>query len=213
MKSLILKDLFNIAHNAKTMAVILLLFAAIFIPTSGAEGYLFISAILCSMMIVTTFAFDDACNWPRYALAMPLSRRDLVRGKFAVLAIFCTVGTGLGLLLGTAGGLLARKIAPGDLPSLLFLALPAWGFAMLLGGLSIPLVFRFGSERGRILLILSFLVPAGLFLGAYRLLLLLGLELTGQAVLALLGLLPLFALLFCLLMEQVSVRIFSCREV
>ena len=100
MKSLVLKDLFNIAHNAKSMAIILLLFAAIFIPSSGAEGYLFISAILCSMMIVTTFAFDDACKWPRYALTMPLSKRDLVRGKFAVLAIFCTVGTVLGLLLG-----------------------------------------------------------------------------------------------------------------
>ena len=107
MKSLVLKDLFNIAHNAKSMAIILLLFAAIFIPSSGAEGYLFISAILCSMMIVTTFAFDDACKWPRYALTMPLSKRDLVRGKFAVLAIFCTVGTVLGLLLGAVGGLLA----------------------------------------------------------------------------------------------------------
>lgn len=38
MKSLVLKDLFNIAHNAKSMAIILLLFAAIFIPSSGAEG-------------------------------------------------------------------------------------------------------------------------------------------------------------------------------
>ena len=213
MKSLVLKDLFNIAHNAKSMAIILLLFAAIFIPTSGAEGYLFISAILCSMMIVTTFAFDDACKWPRYALTMPLSKRDLVRGKFAVLAIFCTVGTVLGLLLGAVGGLLARKVSLATLPSLCFLALPAWGFAMLLGSLSIPLVFRFGSERGRILLILSFLVPAGLFLGAHRLLLLLGIELTGQIVLALLGVLPLFALLFGLLMEQVSVRVFSRQEV
>ena len=213
MKSLVLKDLFNIAHNAKSMAIILLLFAAIFIPSSGAEGYLFISAILCSMMIVTTFAFDDACKWPRYALTMPLSKRALVRGKFAVLAIFCTVGTVLGLLLGAVGGLLARKVSLEALPSLCFLALPAWGFAMLLGSLSIPLVFRFGSERGRILLILSFIVPAGLFLGAHRLLLLLGIELTGQVVLALLGVLPLFALLFGLLMEQVSVRVFSRQEV
>ena len=77
MKSLVLKDLFNIAHNAKSMAIILLLFAAIFIPSSGAEGYLFISAILCSMMIVTTFAFDDACKWPRYALTMGMGNEAM----------------------------------------------------------------------------------------------------------------------------------------
>ena len=56
-------------------------------------------------------------------------------------------------------------------------------------------------------------MPAGLFLGAYRLLALLGVEWSEQVVLALLGGLPLLALLFGLLMEQVSVRVFSRREV
>ena len=209
MKSLLLKDLLNIAHNARTMALLLFLFALFFPP----REYLFISALLCSMMIVTTFAFDDACHWPRFALTMPVDKRDIVRGKFAALLLFCTAGTGLGLVIGALSGLAFRRLAPSELPELLFLALPAWGLALLLGNLAIPLVFRFGSERGRLLLILSFLVPAGLFLGAYRLLLLLGIELTGQVVLALLGVLPLFALLFGLLMEQVSVRVFSRREV
>ena len=56
MKSLVLKDLFNIGHNAKSMLFILVAFAAAFIPFSGVEGYIFECAILCSMMIVTTFS-------------------------------------------------------------------------------------------------------------------------------------------------------------
>lgn len=39
MKSLVLKDLFNICHNAKSMLFILVAFAAAFIPFSGVEGY------------------------------------------------------------------------------------------------------------------------------------------------------------------------------
>ena len=39
MKSLVLKDLFNIGHNAKSMLFILVAFAAAFIPFSGVEGY------------------------------------------------------------------------------------------------------------------------------------------------------------------------------
>ena len=59
MKSLVLKDLFNIGHNAKSMLFILVVFAVALIPFSGVEGYIFVCAILCSMMIVTTFSFDD----------------------------------------------------------------------------------------------------------------------------------------------------------
>ncbi len=58
MKSLILKDLYNIGHNAKSMLFMLVMFAVIIIPSSGVQGYIFVSAILCSMMIVTTFSFD-----------------------------------------------------------------------------------------------------------------------------------------------------------
>ena len=67
MKSLVLKDLLNIGHNAKSMLFILLVFAIALIPFSGVEGYIFVCAILCSMMIVTTFSFDDnsKCQFPR----------------------------------------------------------------------------------------------------------------------------------------------------
>lgn len=67
MKSLVLKDLFNIGHNAKSMLFILVVFAVALIPFSGVEGYIFVCAILCSMMIVTTFSFDDSSKWTRYA--------------------------------------------------------------------------------------------------------------------------------------------------
>ena len=73
MKSLVLKDLFNIGHNAKSMLFILVVFAVALIPFSGVEGYIFVCAILCSMMIVTTFSFDDSSKWTRYAMIMPVS--------------------------------------------------------------------------------------------------------------------------------------------
>lgn len=49
MKSLVLKDLFNIGHNAKSMLFILVVFAVALIPFSGVEGYIFVCAILCSI--------------------------------------------------------------------------------------------------------------------------------------------------------------------
>lgn len=59
MKSLIIKDLYNIGHNIKSMILILLVFAFIIVPSSGPQSYIIVSGILCSMMLTTTFSFDS----------------------------------------------------------------------------------------------------------------------------------------------------------
>ena len=215
MKSLVLKDLLNIGHNAKSMLFILLVFAIALIPFSGVEGYIFVCAILCSMMIVTTFSFDDNSKWTRYAMIMPVSKKELVGGKFIVLTIFCAVGSLFGLVVGSIGGLISNKITLDliGIGELLFLTLISWVIALIFGSMSIPLVFRFGAERGRVLLLVYFLIPAGICFGVYQLLATLGVTLTDQLVFILLCCSPLLALAWCYVMYQISYRIFAKQEI
>lgn len=214
MKSLILKDLYNIGHNAKSMLFILVVLAVAFIPTSGVTGYIFVCAILCSMMIVTTFSFDDNSKWARYAMITPVSKKDLVAGKFIVLAIFCLVGSLFGLAAGSIGGLIIRNISfdLAGIGELLFFALTAWVISLIFGSMSIPLVFKFGAEKGRVLLVVSFLFPAAICFGIYQLLIILGVELTDRLVFALLCCSPVIALIWCYVMYQISYRIFAKQE-
>lgn len=151
MKSLILKDLYNIGHNEKSMLFILVVFAIALIPTFGVAGYIFACAILCSMIIVTTFSFDDNSKWARYAMIMPVSKKDLVAGKFIVLAIFCLVGSLFGLVVGLIAWLSIKSVSLelSGIGELLFLALTAWVVSIIIGSMSIPLVFKFGAEKGR----------------------------------------------------------------
>lgn len=214
MKSLILKDLFNIGHNTKSMLFILVVFAVALIPFSGVEGYIFVCAILCSMMIVTTFSFDDNSKWTRYSMIMPVSKKDLVVGKFIVLAVFCTAGSLFGLVVGFIGGLITNKVVFSLLGfgELLFLTLVAWVISLIFGSMSIPLVFKFGAEKGRVLLLVSFLIPAGICFGIYQILVMLGIELTDQTVFILLCCSPLLALIWCYVMYSVSYHIFTKQE-
>ena len=214
LKSLVLKDLFNIGHNAKSMLFILVVFAVAFIPFSGVEGYIFVCAILCSMMIVTTFSFDDSSKWTRYAMIMPVSKKELVAGKFMVLAIFCAIGSLFGLIIGFIGGLITHKIVLDivGIGELLFLTLGAWVISLIFGSMSIPLVFKFGAEKGRVLLLVSFFIPAGICFGIYQLLTMLGVALTDQIVFILLCCSPLLALAWCYVMYQISYRIFVKQE-
>ena len=214
MKSLILKDLYNIGHNVKSMLFILVVFAVALIPTSGVAGYIFVCAILCSMMIVTTFSFDDNSKWTRYAMIMPVSKKDLVAGKFIVLAIFCLAGSLFGLVVGSIGGLTIKSISFDliGIGELLLFALTAWVVSIIFGSMSIPLVFKFGAEKGRVLLLISFLFPAALCFGIYQLFVILDIELTEHFMFALLCSSPIIALIWCYVMYQISYRIFSKQE-
>lgn len=214
MRSLILKDLYNIGHNAKSMLFVLVVLAAVFIPTSDIGSYIFVCAIVCSTMIVTTFIFDDNSKWSRYSMIMPVSKKDLVGGKFVVLAIFCLIGSLFGLAAAAIGGLALKKITLDlvGIGELLLLALAALIMSLVFGSISIPLIFRFGPEKGRVLLLVSFLIPAAIFFGVYQILILLGVEITDLLIFVLLCCSPIIALVWCYIMYQISCRIFAKQE-
>lgn len=214
MKSLILKDLYNIGHYLKSMLFILLIFAVAFIPTSDIEVYIFACAILFGMMIVTTFSFDDQSKWTRYAMIMPVSRKDVVVGKFAVLAIFSAIGSLSGLAIGYIGGLMLKKVSFGlaEIGKLLLLTLVAWAISIIFGSVSIPLAFKFGAEKGRVLLLVSALIPTAICFGIYKLLIALGVEMTDRLIFVLLCCSPIFTLVWCYIMYQISYRIFAKKD-
>lgn len=215
MKSLILKDLYNIGHNAKSMLLILLVFAVGLIMSSGVESYIISAGVLCSMMIVTTFTFDDNCKWSKYALIMPVCKKDIVKAKFIVLVIFCTVGVCVGTIFGVSGGLVMRKLVMSmeSIVTMLFMAFVGLIVSVIFGSMSIPLVYKFGAEKGRVLLLVSFVVPLAICFIVYEILMLFGVEITDQLVFAILCVSPLIALIWVYIMYRISCSIFSKQEV
>ena len=95
---------------------------------------------------------------------------------------------------------------------LLFSALAAWIISLISGSVSIPLVFKFGAEKGRVLLLVSFLFPAAVCFGLYQLLIISGIELTDRLIFTLLCCSPVIALIWCYAMYQISCRIFAKQE-
>ncbi|WP_312425574.1 ABC-2 transporter permease [Lacrimispora sp.] len=215
MKSLIIKDLYNIGHNAKSMIFILLVLAFGLIPSSGAEGYIIMSGILCSMMIITTFSFDDQSKWLKYAMVMPVTKKDIVISKFIVLLIFSAIGAVTGLVIGAIGGTILHKgvfSSVNNMLSLLFTGALSLVISEFAGSMSIPLLFKFGAEKARILMLVSCLIPASIFFGIYKLFTLLGVSFTDQIIFILLCCSPFLALAWNFLMYKISYALFARKE-
>lgn len=60
MKSVVLKDLYNMRGNGKSVLISFLILAVAMASTG--VGVLYSGAILCSSLIVSTFAYDDRCR-------------------------------------------------------------------------------------------------------------------------------------------------------
>lgn len=213
MKSLILKDLLNIGHNAKSMFFMLLVFACIIIPQGGVETYIVTSGILCSMMVITTFSFDEQSKWTKYAMIMPVSKKDYVISKFIVLALFSLIGILTGAILGTIGGLLLHKISSG-ISLLMSLSATAIGFiiADIFGSVSIPLLFKFGAEKARMMTLIAFVVPVIVCYGVYQLLIALGISFTTKLIAILLCASPVITVAWNYIMYKISYLIFDNKE-
>ena len=159
MKSLLLKDLYNISYNVKYTLVVLIFLGLVFVPTSGPIPYMAMCAVFCSLMIFTTFTLDNACGWTSYALVLPVSRSRLVLAKYAALAVFCTVGILFGLAASSLGSYLIFGGVPGPIEMLVGGMLPGWAMAFAMGSTIIPLVYRFGTEKARILFYAVCIIP------------------------------------------------------
>lgn len=215
MKSLILKDLYNIGHNAKSMFFMLLVFAFFIIPFVGPEAYIVMIGILCSKMVITTFSFDDSSKWTKYAMVTPITKKNMVASKFVVLLIFSAIGAVTGLIIGSIGGIIVHKVNFSNISNvftLLFVSVVSLVIAEIFGSMTIPLLFKFGAEKARMLSLVALIVPAAICFGIYELLTLFGISFTDYSIFILLCCSPLIALAWNWVMYKISYVIFAKKE-
>ena len=93
MIGLLLKDFYILKQYLKTM----LLMAAFFVlistgldnPAEFISGFI---VLICVMMTITSFSYDALANWERYALSMPVTRKEIVGSKYLLSLILCLAG-------------------------------------------------------------------------------------------------------------------------
>lgn len=212
MKSVVLKDLYNMRGNGKSVLISFHILAVAMASTG--VGVLYSGAILCSSLIVSTFAYDDRCDWAKYAVVMPISRNELVAGKYAMLTLLVVGGMAVSFLASLVSNAITGQIPlnQSGLQELLISTLAALVFALVYGSIAIPLILRFGAEQGRILLLVALLVPAAVCFAVYQVGKWLGIVLTDQGVVLLVCGVAVAALVWMAVSYRISCGIFAKQE-
>ena len=148
MRALLMKDCFVLWKQLRLYVVLMLIFTVF----NGAFGNVFI-VIWAAMLPYTAMAYDERSKWDQLAAMMPYSSRDLVLSRYILGWIAGAGACLLSLLLQEGFALILHQdVSPDTLIASFFVCLSTLA-------ITLPLIFRFGVERGRrIMFLIIFLV-------------------------------------------------------
>ena len=147
MKGLLLKDLYQIKSYCRSYVFVVLVFFAVAFASEENIFFVIYPCFLCGMIPVTLLSYDEASRWNTYSLALPYTRSQLVSAKYLIGLI---LQTGMVTLTGIAQFFRMRmhgNFDPGEFVIFVVITLAA---SLLAPAVCLPMIFRYGVEKGRI---------------------------------------------------------------
>lgn len=198
MSALLTKDFYTINKQLKMYLLVLV----VFIAFNREFGAVFLP-VWCSMLPYTSIAYDEQSKWDQLAAMMPYSIRDLVLSKYVFgwicVAVITLIMTAVQIVLS-----LVSSFAGPDYISILLGVCVAFSVM----SCSLPAIFRFGVERGRMLMFLLIFVACG---GAGGVIFVV--EGLPKLVPTLLTLMPAAALVLTLISVPLSMKAYAKRQI
>ncbi len=151
MKGLLLKDWFILWNQCKYMLFIPVVFITVSVLNPGNEGLIFflMSGVILAMFPLTIMGFDERSKWDNYAMTMPYSRTQLVLSKYCLTLFGMAVGCALYFIISLVVGFMGWGHVFSWEQTIYLLGILIFGI-LFYSGLTYPLIFKFGVEKGRI---------------------------------------------------------------
>lgn len=154
IKGLIIKDFQTIKSYKSTIMFMIVIFVGSSFLNNGMSNFLPVFMPLCfGMLGISSFSYDNLAKADKYLLTFPINKKDMVKARYIYILLFTLFGTLFGLVLSilvhyiTAGNIIDKEFL-GDNLAIITGSLSA---IMLLQVFQIPIMYKFGAEKGRII--------------------------------------------------------------
>lgn len=146
MKGLLRKELLALKSTFSILVVFVLVYAIIGVMGDNSSMVSGVLAVILMMLPANSISYDEFYHWDKYALTMPISRKKVVQSKY----LLCFLLFGLFLVVGvTFSGLL-----DGNWADALFTNLLVAAMSLLMSVIALPCMFKWGAQRGRLVIVL-----------------------------------------------------------
>lgn len=149
MKGLIKKDFLLLKNNLVYYLVVTIVFVA-FSITGMDFNVAFMLPFIAVMIFISTFSWDDFNNWNAYAITLPVGRKNIVKSKYISAVILMMVSSLLALSITVLTLVCSKETF--DLTTVLSDIMGTLLGLVLVVSLLVPCIYKFGVEKGRIIL-------------------------------------------------------------
>lgn len=210
MMGLVKKDFYLSLSMFRAYMLVALVFAVLtFVGIYDLSFFVVYVSVICIMIPVNLFAYDEQARWDKYAAALPGGRAGVVRARYVFTLLACLVSLLFSLSLQLLTALVSGAKDQEWMDLLLSGLLPV-AYGCLMNAILLPLLFRFGSQKGRLYLLLALGLGVGLVFGSIGILKEIGLPLTELALP--LAALPVVGLLALVPSYFLSLRVFRKKD-
>lgn len=158
MIGLIKKDFFNVASSLKVYLMIPLMFAFVSYANESMDLLAFSTCFVGIFIVMSCFAYDDMAHFDAFALTLPISRKDLVLSKFLIgnlfLIIVFIVSNLLAFLL---AAIFEGRFENYSVLNFLEYTFLATMIVNMITGFVSCIMFKYGSEKGRVVFLVIFI--------------------------------------------------------
>lgn len=143
MKALLLKDFYMAKAYLRSFFILLLIFL---FTSAAADGNMFLilyPMIISVMAPVSLISYDEKFKWDRYCDIMPFTRAQFVSAKYMFSLICCLLFFALSAIV---QGFIFLPEDKGTYFNIMALLL---SIGLISPALTMPFIFKFGSEKGR----------------------------------------------------------------
>ena len=150
MTGLILKDFLILRKTLRSYLLILIVYAGIAFSGAWSADIVGVLMVVMVMMLpMNVFAYDKQCQWDTYGLALPVGRTKTVAARYVCVLLLCLFSAAFSAVLGVVLNLMGRMEE--GLAEYLVTCAVVLIVGMTINSIMLPLLYKFGSERARIM--------------------------------------------------------------
>ena len=215
MRGLLEKDL-RLLKGQKNFFLIILLIT-VFLSLNSEDNFaVTYLTFIAGFLTISSFGYDDNGNCMPFLLTLPVSRTLYVKSKYVLGFLLTFIGWAAGMVISMVTALLHK--APPTVEAVLFQL--AWVFLwMIMLSFVLPMLFKFGAEKGRMATLAMMLVFMAIVFVFTKLAETLGMDvdacleaLAGQQIVVLVAGMAVAALIVLLISYSISVKIIQKKE-
>jgi hypothetical protein len=159
MKALFLKDVLTMKRTIRTILIVIAGGLVMSFALQDASYATMFSGMVMIQLVLNGFAYDETCKWDMFAVAMPFSRKSIVRQKY-LLTLAAAGGAFVVSMLMQLALLVLGRVKE-ELP--ISQVLSSAGIMSLVYLLAccivLPVVYKVGIEKARFVMIGAMLIP------------------------------------------------------